>query len=414
MSKVFLKNISSLTLIQLANTVIPLLLIPYLARIISPEHFGELEFARYFCYFFTVIVNYGFDVTATRIISNKRENKTFVSYLSNQVYYAKLVLLLLSFFIFVVLVHNHIRWKEIQLLLYTTFAINIGFFLFPLWFFQGMEKLIRISFINLIAKIIIAGLIIVLIKKDSDYWIFNALQSLALILVGIYSYFLMKKYINFKILSPSFPTIKKIILQATPIFVSTILITIPSLIYFLLIEEKGTASDLASYSTANKLIISIQALLLIPFSQAFFPMISKQVNESIEKFKKNINYSVWVVTIICLGVGGFIFIFSGTIIEVFFGREYLPAKKSLQILGFLPLVSILANIYVFQGLLSLKKDKIFMKIYFFAILFNLLLCSYVYRNVSSELLCFIRVLGELFVLLAGFYCFKKAIKKIPL
>src|SRR5690554_7843524 len=119
MTKVFFKNLSALSLIQVSNTLIPLLLIPYLARIISPEHFAELEFARYFCHFFTVVVNYGFDVTITRTITNKKKNHLFISYLSSQVFYAKFVLLLLSVLVFVLLVHNNERWKEIELLLYS-------------------------------------------------------------------------------------------------------------------------------------------------------------------------------------------------------------------------------------------------------------------------------------------------------
>lgn len=412
MSKVFLKNISGLTLIQLANTIVPLLLIPYLARIISPEHFGELEFARYFCYFFTVIVNYGFDVTITRLISNKRKNKKFLEFLTFQVFYAKFILLIISLFIFILLVHNHVRWSEIKLLLYSTFAINIGFLLFPLWFFQGIESVLKISFINLIVKVFIAFLTILLIREDSDYWMFNALQSLALILVGLHSLYLIRKYFNpIKIKTPSYRVLRRIFAGATPVFVSTILLIIPGLIYFLLIEEKGTATDLASYSTANKLIISLQSLLLIPFSQAFFPMISKQVNENLQTFTKNISLVALIAFVFCLVVGGFIFVFSEFIIMIVFGKGYLGATESLQILGFLPLVTLLSNIYVFQGLLSLKKDKVFLKIYLFSFFFNILLCAYAYNKVTSELLCYLRILSELFVLILGVYFYRKAVKE---
>src|SRR5690554_7520774 len=91
--------------------------------------------------------------------------------------------------------------------------------------------------------------------------------------------------------APSFLTIKKITLQATPVFLSTVLIIAPGLIYFLLIEKSGTSQDLVSYSTANKLIVSVQTILFIPFSQAFFPVVSRLVNENKVLFKKNIRNS---------------------------------------------------------------------------------------------------------------------------
>src|SRR5690554_3390277 len=195
MTKVFFKNLSALSLIQVSNTLIPLLIIPYLTRIISPEHFSELEFARYFCHFFTVVVNYGFDVTITRTITNKKENHRFISYLASQVFYTKFFLLLLSTLVFMLLVHHTERWYEIQLLLYSTFAINFGFLLFPQWFFQGLEKLIKVSMLHFVSRVVMALLIVLLIKEDSKYWIFNALQSLGLILVGLYSIILVKKHI---------------------------------------------------------------------------------------------------------------------------------------------------------------------------------------------------------------------------
>src|SRR5690554_7679732 len=98
--------------------------------------------------------------------------------------------------------------------------------------------LLKISFLNLSSKFVMAFLIVLFIREDRNYWVFNALQSLGLILVGVYSFWLMKKYVNFKMVAPSFSTMKKITLQATPVFLSTVLIIAPGLIYFLLIEKK--------------------------------------------------------------------------------------------------------------------------------------------------------------------------------
>lgn len=410
MTKVFFKNLSALSLIQISNTLIPLLIIPYLTRIISPENFSELEFARYFCHFFTVVVNYGFDVTITRTIANKKNNHGFISYLGSQVFYAKFLLLVVSFLVFVLLVHHTERWHEIQLLLYSTFAINLGFLLFPQWLFQGLEKLIKVSILHFISKVVMAILIILLIREDSNYWIFNALQSLGLILVGLYSFVLIKKYVNFRFFVPSLATIKKITIQATPVFLSTVLIITPGLIYFFLIERFGSSRDLVAYSTANKVIVSIQTILLIPFSQAFFPMISRQVNESFFLFKQNIRKSALVAGGVGLVTGLFILVFAPVIIKVIFGEAYLSAKYSLQMLGFLPMVSIIAHIYVFQALLSLKKDRLFMKIYMFVILFNLIACYVFYKEITAELTIVIRILADVLLLLLGYYFYKKELK----
>src|SRR5690606_11008878 len=152
----------------------------------------------------------------------------------------------------------------------------------------------------------------------------------------------------------------------------------------------GTSEDLVAYSTANKLIVSIQTILLIPFSQAFFPMISLQVNEKFDLFKQNIRKSALVAGIVGLFIGLFIFVFAELIIKIVFEEAYLSAKVSLQMLGFLPMVSVIANVYVFQALLSLKKDRLFMKIYTVIIVFNLVACLIFYNKITAELTIMIR------------------------
>ena len=79
-------------------------------------------------------------------------------------------------------------------------------------------------------------------------------------------------------------------------------------------------------------------------------------------------------------------------------------------LGFLPLVSIIANIYVFQALLSLKKDQLFMKIYVVVILFNLLACFLFYKEITAELTVVIRILADVLLLILGYYFYKKELK----
>ena len=100
-----MKNMSSLTLIQLANYAVPLILIPYISRIVGVENYGKLEYARVFVLYFTVLIDYGFNYTATREIALNRDDKVQLNKIFTQVIICKIVLFLLATLIFYSLIY---------------------------------------------------------------------------------------------------------------------------------------------------------------------------------------------------------------------------------------------------------------------------------------------------------------------
>ena len=67
-------NISSQGLVQFANYLIPLLLIPYVSRVLGVDAFGRASYAQNIGMYLTLLVNYGFEYSATQEISINRGN----------------------------------------------------------------------------------------------------------------------------------------------------------------------------------------------------------------------------------------------------------------------------------------------------------------------------------------------------
>lgn len=59
--------------------VVPLIMVPYLVRVLGPAGYGAVAFAQGFINYLMLFVGYGFDLSATRKISVMRENLAAVS-----------------------------------------------------------------------------------------------------------------------------------------------------------------------------------------------------------------------------------------------------------------------------------------------------------------------------------------------
>ncbi|MEG1860522.1 MAG: oligosaccharide flippase family protein [Bacteroidaceae bacterium] len=74
-----LKNFASLGLMQIANYIIPIIIILYVSRLLGVDFFGKASSAQNMMVYLTVLINYGFESSATQAIALNRDNKNVLS-----------------------------------------------------------------------------------------------------------------------------------------------------------------------------------------------------------------------------------------------------------------------------------------------------------------------------------------------
>ena len=168
-SKKISANFMYLSILQGMNLILPLITFPYLVRVLGIENFGLLMFAQAFIVYFTMIVDYGFNLSGIREVSSNRNNKNKLINIFSSIMIARFILALVGLIFLTIIVFSFEKFSQNWELYYLTFGIVIGTALFPTWFFQGMEKMKYITVLTVIAKLIFTLSIFLFVTTEKDF-----------------------------------------------------------------------------------------------------------------------------------------------------------------------------------------------------------------------------------------------------
>ena len=382
-----MSNFFSLSVLQGANYILPLITLPYLVRVLGVEYFGLLAFATATVMYFQILTDYGFNLTATREISIHRDNKEKVIEIFSSVMTIKIILMFVSFFLLSILVFSFEKFSKDALVYFLTFGTVVGQVLFPVWFFQGMERMKYITYLNILSKVIFTIAIFVFVKEQSDFYLVPLLTSIGFLVAGIWSLYLIKKEFGVGFEVQTIDTIKHHLVEGWDIFVSMVFISMYRSSNIIILGLLTNNTIVGYYSIAEKVVKTLQSLqdvvgnTLFPYLSKKFSITNKSffdLNKRFFKFIFLIYFSLSLITMFS----------SEYIIYILMGEFNEIAILNLQIMSFVILVGGFNYYYGILGLVSMNYKKDFSKYIIITGLFNLLFCIvsvYLYPNYGASI-----------------------------
>ncbi|MET0300426.1 MAG: flippase [Flavitalea sp.] len=395
-----MSNFTSLFSLQATNFILPLLVFPYLIRVVGVEKFGLISFAQAVTAYLMVFTDYGFNLSATREIAiNKSDQKKLISII-DAVFTTKFFLCIVGLLALVLSVLLFPKLRDEWLLFILSFTMVIGYMLQPIWFFQGMEQMRYIAYLNLITKLLFTGLVFVFIRTPSDYLLANLFQGLGSIASALISLWVVRKKFGFTIHLAGLQQVKHQLKSGWHIFVSnfSINVYINSNLFILAVFANNTI--IGYYSIAEKVIFALRQLLGV-FSQVVYPYICNltlQSHSKIQRFFKMVYtpFAIFIFIICAL-----LCMFSDQVVVILAGKQVAEISRLIRILSFVPFI-VLLNIPAYQTLLAYNFKQSYSSILTIGSVLNIILNFILSYTFSATGTAAAVIITEIFIT-AGLY-----------
>jgi len=352
-SKSLFRNSIYKALLSFANIVIPIIVGPYITKLLDVELYGAYN--KVFSEFqvFLIFATFGIYTYGVREISKVRNDKEKVGKLFTNLFVLGLITNILTGIIYII--YSLVSSSGITTRIYLVFTIQIVANIFYIEFLnEALENYKFITIKTLIVKILYLLLLLVLVKKPDDIIIYSVIISGIVFLNNIISYIYVKKRIKFNFKEIN---LKKYI---KPLFLVLIMTNIEILYSQLDRVMLGKFVNDVAVTMYYIPYYLVSTLAAIPYSiiNVSIPRLSYMVEaEGKKAYEGALNTSVasllFIMLPMCLGVA----VLSQEVIFIYAGDKYMNIVPVLTLSCVMRIIVSIESVMTNLVLYANNKEK---------------------------------------------------------
>lgn len=343
-------NFMWLSILKVIGYIFPLITLPYLSRVIGVDGFGEIAFALSVIVLIETFTDFGFNYTATRDVARNRDDISSVSNIFSNVFWAKLVLMMLGFLVLCVLILFVPQFYDNREILFLTFLYVPGHILFPEWLFQAFERMKYVTILNIVSKAIFTVLVFVVIKEKEDYILQPLLTAIGYTISGCIAMYYVINKLGIKIFKPHFSDIVRTIKESFNMFITLIFPNLYTQLPISFLRVSYGEQAVGLYSSGERFYAIINQLFTV-LSRVFYPFLSRRLDR----------HRVYVLI---SGVGSLLsscilYFGASLFVELFYTPEFNQAILVIKILAISPIAYFFLNTYGVNYLVLIGKECVY-------------------------------------------------------
>jgi polysaccharide transporter, PST family len=365
-------NILALYGTQVAAYLFPLATIPYLARTLGPHNWGLVAYAQAMGLYLSMVVEFGFQLSATRRIARLRGDREQLAVIVAGVMGAKALLACACLAAVCLMPHFLQTFREHERIFWAGSLSGIGQGFSMLWFYQGLERMKTSAAMDIAGKAAATAGIFALVHRQTDAWKVPALQCVCYCGVSIALLAMAYRQVEFRL--PTRRATWIAMRESAAMFLFRSAVSLYTTANTLILGAVATPVAVAFYSGAERLTRAPLGLLS-PVGQSLYPRLSHLMTRDRARAA-----ALARLSLACMAIGGLllwaaVFLGAPLIVRLALGPGYervVPVMRILSVL--IPAVTV-SNVLGIQWMLPLGMDRVFNYIIISAGLLNLALAG---------------------------------------
>ena len=352
------KNFGYLSILNGLNILLPLLVIPYLTNVIGAAHYGVYAYILVLVQNINVVTQYGFQFSATKKISQNRDDVAFLEQYCSNILCARFLVATLCIALILALSHWALDTSDRFFMFLTAIGMIYGDVFIPIWLFQGLERMKYVTIVTATSKILFTALVFLVVIHPEDYEYILLLNSLGFILAAGLSMVLVKKQFHLRLKKPCMKEVFSELRESLSLCFSMIGIDLYRNMNVVVLNFFVSESAMGVYALAERVIKAAQSFIT-PVSQALFPHMSlKLKQEGVGKSMALLKRAAFFLLILTVVVALVIF-FCGDFLVSLVGKDFTEIKPLLNWMYPVLIFGCMNFLLGFVGLVNLGQQKYF-------------------------------------------------------
>ena len=337
---IFIKNFFNLIINQCINIFIVLLATRVLFNRLGEAQYGLVNLALSVVLLLSITVSYGYHLNGPKRIAFFRNDSAKKQTLINEIIVTRIIIAIGMAIILFCLTYFFDFFKSYASLLYYSLILLFSQALFPMFYFQGNDKIGWFSLVNIFAKGSYLLLIVLFIKTPKDAIYVNFIFGFTALMVYIVFWIIIYKKEKIKWVWVSIHNIKKRLIENFQFFISSIAGHVSIHGGLIILASFVNNTVLGEFALAQKIAL-LMRMMPVFFTQAVLQKATILFKKDKIEFNGYVNQIFIIGLSITFGMGLIAIILSKWIIFLFAGSYVTYSQTVLKILAFIPFLSML-------------------------------------------------------------------------
>lgn len=352
-NKRIINNTVMLYILTIAKMIFPLITTVYMSHVLETSTYGVVSYVKSFMSYMQVIIDFGFLLSAVKDITKALGDKEKIDRIIGNTYFAKTILIGLSFVGMLVLTVSIPILRQNWLYTLLAFVAVAASAYLADFLFRGIEKMGFVTIVFVVMKGISTVLTLLFVKDDGDILLIPIFDIVSTVIADVISWLIFGK-MGFK---PIFSGIKEAIAslkESWVYFASNMATTAFGALNTLIIgiafgESEWGQTQIAYWSICMQLVAAVQSL--------YNPLINGIFPAMVRDRKKKLLLTMTVIFMPIVTAGCVFCLFFADWIMAIFGDGYVAAANVFRALVPVLFLSYPAMLYGWPALGAIGRKK---------------------------------------------------------